>query len=412
MKTRITLITAAVASLFVGIQPAMAVSATHESEWDKIKLCANVTVASDSTDSWGCWTELAPTAAGPSPGVGLLGMPGGDAYRNIPDYTLPQTPAGCPEGAACGYAVFRNFGQTDGPVLFGWGGEGFGRQEVYPATMIVYPTIGEPEGNWSGWWPFLTYKEEGDLSLNFTLTKMQSGDPDPMFTESGDLEGGYTTYPYGSWFPPRLPDTTYFDAGRKDDGGGAYIEGMVDGHLPWTEANAVAVGDELDSFKIYVYMYTNGEATLYNGDNGWSPMAGVKGAYVVGFPTSLANMAALQNLVAFYHGNEVLSGARVDIGVNFNTATWGGTWNSHSLPDWSASGTISGANIQSTALGGAAVSGGVQGTFYGASAQNLAGVSDVMLQPDVRGIRPSEPFRHVDLFVTKQVFTAPADGDK
>jgi hypothetical protein len=57
------------------------------------------------------------------------------------------------------------------------------------------------------------------------------------------------------------------------------------------------------------------------------------------------------------------------------------------------------------------VSGGVQGTFYGAGAQALAGVTDVTLSPnygsDLRMVQPRDNIRHVDLFATKLVVPKP-----
>lgn len=415
MKAKLTLIATVVAALFTGIQPALAAN-THENEWGKIQLCDKLTIADDSAGGWGCWTEFAPPAAGPS-GIGFLGMNGGELYVNSPVFhgptsDNPTTPTdgagGCPAGAACGYAVYRNYDTSYVPPYWedhyvhewvktkrGWqlqlvnhpiqhsgywttayneGGDS--KTHMLPATFSVTPSFGE------------TGMFGGPMSASFLLTQLNPDDPAPTFTASGNLPDGWYLYIPG-WFG-------YGTASSNSETGGANIEGTVTGH------DQVAVGGNTDSFRIYVYLSGQTEKTLCGDCQ--TPQMGVEGAYVVGYPTSANDMAAMATKIGYYQGNEVLSGAWVNIQANFSTAAWNGSWNGGNLPSWGAAGTINGANIQSTSVNGHAVAGSVQGTFYGSGANNLAGVSDVTLQ------KGESQVRHVDLFVTDLKFAAPAAG--
>lgn len=414
MKARLTLIAAVVATLFTGIQPASALD-THEGEWGKVQLCDKLTVAQDSADGWGCWTEFAPPAAGPS-GIGFMGMATGELYRPSLAFSGPtSTPTeptgeeGCPAGSACGYAVYRNYETSYVPpywedhyVLehvrgkYGWQWQwvnhpihhdgywataynegGDSKTHMLPATMVVTPTFGEP--NWFGM---------GSMSASFALAQLNPDDPAPTFNASGILPDGWYLY-----YPGLIG---LGSAGTSSETGGAYIEGAVYGN------DQVAVGGNTDSFRIYVYISGQTEKSLCGECQ--TPQMGVEGAYVVGYPTSANDMAAMATKIGYYGGLEVLSGARVGITANFSNATWNGAWSGGGVPSWGATGTISGANIQSTSLNGHALSGMVQGTFYGSGAQNLAGVSDVMLQKGESAVR------HVDLFVTDLKYAAPAAG--
>jgi len=399
MKTRMTLIATIVMVMFAGANMAFAKQKSHEDEYDQVNSYGDTTIAQDSASDWGPWKEFVQPAAG---GPAAPFLAGGRSDPN----PLPIVSQACPEGAACGYAVFKNFEATE----YGYwkhhryytywdytypdegGDKKFG---VFPATFTVYPEFGEP--NKFGF---------GDLSGSFELVKMNPSDPDPTFSESGLVEGWYQYHPY---FGPMFGG--YGEADRYDETGGASIEGKVDGsmytHGVGWQPSAVAVGDDLGDFKVYMYVTGQPElASLYcEGDCSLNQKMGVLGAYVVGVPTSAEQMSAMNTLMACYSGNELLSGARVEIGVNFNNATWNGEWSGYHQPYWTASGKVTGSNITSNALGGAAVSGLVQGTFYGSNAQNLAGVADVNLQSCCKG---SEPYRHVDLFVTEQKFVGPA----
>ena len=394
MKTKMRLISAVVALLFAGMPSAFAMQSSHESEWGKIKLCEKLTLAEDSAGEWGCWTEFAAPAAGPS--GNYLGAPGSEAYLNNPI----ATQAGCPAGAMCGYAVYLNYEKSG---RYGFDSFGKYRDPVYPATFIVYPQFGEQNG-----WGF------GGLTASFELTPLSTplsgSDPAPMFTNSGSvpLEGWYGYNPYWGGY------------GKADGGDGtvnASIEGSVDHAVttwgswpPVVQPSAVAVGDDLTSFKVFVYVTGDSSPKeYYSYMQEYYSEQGVKGAYVVGYPTTSAQMTAMNSLIGHYCGSEVLSGGNVSITANFNTASWQGSWSYGKygyLPNWGASGNISGGNIQSTALSGAAQAGVVQGTFYGSGAQNLAGISDVNLST-YKGEGPT--IRHTDLFVTSLKATSPAN---
>jgi hypothetical protein len=384
MKSKLTLIATVVATLFTGILPAIAAN-THESEWGAVQLCDKLTIADDSTGEWGCWTDFAPPAAGPS-GVGFMGMPSGEPYHNIPyaylSLVIPPASGGGDTGGggtggggtggggtggggtggglAYGYALYHNYGPNEN-------GKGY-----LPASLVVDSTIGQLVGH------------EGDLTIeSFVLAKLASdplngSDDPPFYTDTGAMLGSYQPW-HKTGYKGSVGNEGAFAVGR------VYPDGQVVVGMP--EGSGGDIG-----FNIHTYVSGQGHKTQ-----------GTEGVYVVGYPTSATNMAAMNTLIGQYSGQEMMSGAAVNITANFSNAMWNGTWGSKgSLPAWGASGTINGANIQSTALTGAATAGTVQGTFYGPSAQNLAGISDVMLQ------KGDNTIRHTDLFVTTQTSINPA----
>jgi len=364
----------------------------HEDKWQEVISYGAVPIANESSGEWGPWSEFIQPAAGPA--VPFLGQAEGDLYRPIPP-VIPPILDTCPAGAACGYAIYKNKGGYEVSTLGYNNGENNGYYHgYYPATFIAYPTFGEPEDlYWHSW-----YKgQKGTLEGNFSLAPLDLNSPidPPVLSESGDLKGHYYIPPSWSWLDPSG------SASRHDESGGAYI----DGELTSKAADQTADG----YFKIYAYMQ-GGRVSECDGDC-WSKTK-VEGLYIAGYPTALAYMDTLRvnGAEATYKGYEILSHGFVKINVQFGPGTWNGRWYG---PGFDAGGTVKMANIMSdpSKFSPNVVSGGVQGTFYGAGAQALAGVTDVTLSPnygsDLRMVQPRDNIRHVDLFATKLVVPKP-----
>ena len=127
------------------------------------------------------------------------------------------------------------------------------------------------------------------------------------------------------------------------------------------------------------------------------------GPYVAGITTPQAYLDTqrLDNMTANYAGNSYNWGYQtpVNMTVNFGNSTWSGSWNGgadgsaypttetggnqylYGYVGFNASGTISGANIQSTSVSatdGTVHSGSVVGSFFGQTAGSVGGVSDIV----------------------------------
>ncbi|GAO35244.1 hypothetical protein SCT_0628 [Sulfuricella sp. T08] len=386
----------------------------HEDKWQEVISYGSVPIANESSGEWGPWSEFIQPAAGPA--VPFLGQAEGDLYRPIPPLPTPPVIDTCPAGAMCGYAIYKVKGDKVEYRSYSEYGQYNG---YYPATFIAYPTFGEPEG-WlvkekvwvkdkhGGHYEYVWVEKgtTGTLDVNFSLAHLNGSnpaDPLPVPNESGNLSGHYYLPNSGAGYGNASLDVPY-----------SYHDTEIDGTLTKKAGYQTANGE----FAIYAYM--NGGSSV----KCWSEcgsLTSVEGYYIAGYPTALAYMDASRvgNVTARYEGNEILSGARVGINVQFGPGTWDGAWSSSGhystyVPAFGANGTITGANIQSTAVNTAAngyqVQGQVQGTFYGAAAQALAGVVDVTFSqkivPDTR-LMVQPDIRHVDLFATQVVVPKP-----
>ncbi len=398
MKTRKTIIAASIAALLV---VPMTVSAKskweyHESQWNEVMSYGSVSLAEDSAQQWGPWSEFVQPAAG-GPSVVFLPQVA-ELYRPIPktDPTPTPTPVDdfCKSGEWCGYAVFQNQSSS-------WdnqeGGEGRQSSYTYTSTrphparfaLALNPddpsiTAGSGTGSGAAAWRM--------ASLNGVT---------PLFGESGLMSADFG----GTWWWGDSTDEGLhtFYADRSTSSNDTYERSWAYGiphdyywwyYLP-TNNDEVAVG----WFGREVYNYMSG-GDGYGGDGSESA---VYGYYVAGITTPQAYLDTQRagNVIASYAGNSMdWSGytSPVNMTVNFGNATWSGSWNNgangytytHTAGDgtqhlygqvgFNASGTISGANIQSTSVSAAdgAVSGSVQGTFFGQTAGSVGGVHDIV----------------------------------
>jgi hypothetical protein len=308
-----------------------------------IKLCKGVTLQNDSAKQWGCWTQFASPAAGPTP-VGYLGMPGSEPYLPTVNPTQPTTGSSCAAGAMCGYAVYMNLFASEGyygqdKPSISWYPES---DYFSPAHFTVNPQGTQPDG-------------VTPTALNFQLQQINAGDPTPYFANSSLL-------PLFASFGP----VSYYRTSSSN--------GLSYTYWAPVKGTQMVVG----SAAIYDYIGGTGTGSLF----------------VTGVPTSSADLThlATNNLSATYTGSELISGAAVQIKAYFGQGNWNGSWGAGTAGAWQAGGSITGGNIQSTAISGAYNAGQVQGAFYGSNAQALGGVADVS--------NTTSGLRHVDVFAT------------
>ena len=400
MKTKRTVLAACIATLFIsGTVFAKDTWEYHESGWNNVNSYGKVAIAQDSVSQWGPWEDFVEPAAGaPSP-VAMPGAVGSDPYRTIPTTVVANDV--CRSGDWCGYAVFRNYEwnynhseENEGSVytrpmagLFALtltpddpnavtvdGGSGSGKVSWRLASLTDTPPTFTNSGadapasfgNWY-WW----YNSEQGLH-NFQANRETS-------TSSGNTSTYDRTYAYG------YPHDYYYYYG-----------------LP-TSNKEVAVG----WFERYVESYVRGEGESSYWDKGTETY----GYYVAGIATPQAYLDSQRagNVVATYSGASYdwWSGYQtpVNMTVDFRNASWSGSWNGGSDGNvytgtdskgnqfwygqvgFNASGNISGANIQSTSLSAndGAVTGKVQGTFFGQTAGSIGGVSDIVKTKTVSG---------------------------
>lgn len=111
---------------------------------------------------------------------------------------------------------------------------------------------------------------------------------------------------------------------------------------------------------------------------------------VVGSATQLSDLQALASGPVLSYSGRSMGGSGVNLSIDFASATWTGTWSAgqHSAvmagsasttPSFGASGTVSGAKIESTVITGVtnldAAASFVKGTFYGNNAAVVGGLT-------------------------------------
>jgi len=407
MKTRQTIIAASVAALLIsGNAFAKETHELHEHLWSQIKSYGQVLVEEDSVDNWGPWADFVePAAGGPLPAP-MLGAGGSDAYKNIPNTIPPETitETGCSAGSWCGYAIFRDKASKSGgdyPTVMAR--EGVKSKAQWNAGLFSLTFAAAPE--------ITAGSGRGDGSVFWRLSSLDSL-VDPNFTDSGaeipvrfggrkddGLHHFHTISPElealvysdttdsasASGFSHRLRTG---EARHGLHGTGSFEKAVAARYYDaaserWYKNDEVAIG----KFMRQVESYTSGEYGLYSEGGSSRSLTSTNGYYVVGVATPLAYLAEQQRsgMSANYSGGS-FDGSRqgsVEIEVHFGPATWNGSWSSmgKGTIGFEASGTISGANINSTSItpdrGIATPTSYVQGTFYGQTAGSIGGVSSV-----------------------------------
>ena len=401
MKTKQTVIAVCIATLFAsGAVMAKEKWEYNEDRWDDTRSYGNVNIDQDSVERWGPWEDFVQPAAG-APSIAFLGAGAGDPYRNLPQTNRVADDV-CRAGDWCGYAVFSNYEwkyqyQYDG-------GEGGGSYYTYTQTRPYAGKFGltlKPDD------PLQVTIDggEGPGQVSWRLAAL-AGNADPLLGASHDpMNASFGDWWYYYYYTGGLHN---FYAWQQTSDSSAYDYSHVygyphDGYYYWylpTTNKEVAVG----YFYRYIYDYVSGD--------GAETGRQTYGAYVAGIATPQAYLDAQRagNVTASYQGNSMdwWGGYQIPVSmtVNFGTASWSGSWNggkdgsAYQATDsfgnkyvygqigFNASGTLSGANIQSTSVTttdpGATISGNVQGTFYGQTAGSIGGVHDIVkTRPEV-----------------------------
>jgi hypothetical protein len=317
-----------------------ALAVASNAELNSIKLYGDVTIAQDSPEQWGPWTQFEAPAAGPGPLVLQKFNP--ELFRTLP-VVAGQAPVVVPElpKDLTGFGVFWNLNtqteDSDGPHSLSLTGS-----SVTPSsTGSVFPD-----------------------AMRTLTTPLSTGSY--LQVDSGTLtlqEGGYS----------------------RDDGQGKIT------------TLALIATDPADAEATQVSYYMKTISTYISSPDERAPMTSNEFG-VIGKLTPESDMARLANSVdvrdfqATYQGNSLLNNASVILDVNFKTAQWSGSWNGGTgNMGFDAVGSISGAQFSSTSVSTrdeTSISGIVKGGFFGPNAGAAAGVSDITKG----GVRTVDPF--------------------
>lgn len=325
-------------------------AAPTNAELNSVKLYGNVTIAQDSVNGWGPWTEFEPPAAGNPPLAQLPTNP--DLYR-----TLPQAAAG---GGGTPPVVVPL------PELLGFG--------------AFYTLTTKPDA------PDLI---DGPHPINvsgttITPTTKESWMPDSFQMDIAPITGVYP--------PPNSVQLTLQE--------GIYANATENGQTTLTPIKNPDDPVDAEAHQVSIYKF---QSYLRSPDDR-APQV-IEQLIVFGRPTSAADMAELKarNFSGTYTGYSLTNGggfAPVRIDVNLaGEGSWGGTWNnganSNGAVGWTVTGgAIKGSTLSTTAasrfssLDGGTIAGSVNASVYGPGASALGGVADVTKN----GIRYVDPF--------------------
>ncbi len=321
----------------------------------------------DSVHSWGPWETLVQPAAGPQAPVPITlsgpvvpGFGAGDASQFTALITTPTststtsaTESICAAGSACSYALI--YSQT-----------GINQTSRQTATATLSPIPVGIRVAVDGLLDIQGPLALGDGAQDTTTLNVTST---TALALTLGIENAPVTYNLGgNWSTFSIADGFAFMNGKTVNPintpfayGDATIARVVDGRGTFTKAN-----------------------------------------FIFGESTGVSDLNDLNagNVTANYNGNGLLSrGTQVNIAVNFGEGTWNGSWNGGSdaagisptlstdgvkvltgVVGFNASGTIDGANIVSNVISAndaSAISGTVNGSFFGNNAGSLAGAVNI-----------------------------------
>lgn len=357
-----------------------------QADFAKVVLYSNVTIAQDSSSQWGIWEELEPTAAGPQTPLPLLAGTT-ELYRPVGPVTpnTPVTPvvSACASGGLCGFGVMAlstySWSQDQLEVAAISEGEsntlrvGF---QLFPQTTTA-PT----------WLP-------ESMSISTQPIRTDEAATVPSLNVQGPLVfDGFNSHDYTTPMAP-LPagtEATYEGVSIETDLASAPTEGTA--------------GKFQGGLMIVRYVSGGADSPPLSGTQQFGEWYGVWG-----LTTSAADMDNLRqsNAQANYFGS-TFNGAgnatgSVQMSVNFGTSTFkadfnggsgvsnplmggqlqktsSGSYQVNGALSFSAAGTISGSQFSAKSLdiGGPykAITGKVEGAFFGQNAAVAGGVADV-----------------------------------
>ncbi|MDE2401142.1 MAG: hypothetical protein KGL90_05720 [Burkholderiales bacterium] len=303
-----------------------AVAAASQEQLESIKVYDGVSIAQDSTSSWGPWTEFEAPAAGPTAQLNLPKFTP-DFYRSIGVLTPSQAPAivECAAGSLCGFGAFVT-----------------GTAEQ-PSAVHSFITQGSTTGESS---------TPAILGETVRLTTSALAGGTNLMPDSGVLTlDGINTYSRNT-------------------------AGVASVALSLQQA-----GEALDPRETRA-MFANAWMQSYLSGSGNSAQM-MLGA--IGVTTTAPDMNALRGsgATATYTGLGIDSQTgkpRVRMNVDFGKSSFSMTFNEggavSTSPTFTGSGTISGSNFTTTALS-AGTTGFARGAFTGSNAAGAIGVADV-----------------------------------
>ena len=354
---------------------------------NSIVLYGSTTIAQDSTDSWGVWDQLEPTAAGPA--LPKLSIPGlTEWYRSLSQVAanapvVPVVPIAPPEVLAtqiCAGGSICGFGRAStSSMIF------MTESTAAPTAQFAYSLVATPTTL-----PTIVRERTAALAVAETPSFQL-----PMaITVQSQLLGGA-----GSLLMPQSGVLTFNGSGYGGTSGGDTYR---------IAAYEKVNGTYFDNGEVLAAWYDNPISRYVAGSMTAMPSIQFQNSVgVVGVTTSDAEMASLRasNATATYTGYD-LNGLQakvkpnVTLSVNFGNGTFTGSVNGGAdrgivQPQTTTSGTqlaglvgvnidkgvITGANFMSTALsatdGKIGAGSVVQGAFFGPSAAAAGGVVNI-----------------------------------
>jgi uncharacterized protein YceK len=358
-----------------------------QADLNSIVLYGSTTIAQDSTDSWGVWDQLEPTAAGPA--LPKLDIPGlTEWYRSLSQVVanapvvpvVPTTPAEitatqiCAGGSLCGFGRFTTTSLSLMPA-----------PNAPEPGQFAYTLVATPATL-----PVIVRDRTVALAVAETPAFVL---PAAITVQSQVLgEGGPLLKP---------------QSGVLTLNGSGYSASFADGKYAIVAAS-MGNGTYFDNSKVQAAWYDNPVSSYVAGNNGLPfSMQFQNSVGVVGVTTSDAEMASLRasNATATYTGYD-LNGLQakvkpnVTLSVNFGNGTFTGSLNGGAdrgivQPQTTTSGTqlaglvgvnidkgvITGANLTATAMsatdGKIGVGSSFQGALVGPNAAAAIGVVNI-----------------------------------
>lgn len=358
-------------------------------DYAKVVLYGDVTIAQDSTSSWGIWEQLEPPAAGvQAPTIAL--RTSGDLYRPLGqlDPVPPVTPAiegFCAGGSLCGFGVMADMGdlQPEGAVT----GPQAVREPMAPTqhAFQMFAADLNSEGNTNSWLP---------NAMSLSIKMMSVGEAALSDIERMDLMEDQRTHQFfeknpvgkrGIAITTLLYDIEGVDAGRFDGGMERRISGNSD---PSAIAQALVGFWGVTTSTVNMAALRASQATATYTGRGIDAVGNRTGNKVmnVNFGTSTFTMSVNGGSDTKAYTQRTSAGTQLMGSVGYNVV-----------------GTLTGSTFESrqiTAVDGTIGAGSaVKGAFVGAGAAMAIGASDIVkTKVGTEGSQGYTNARHVNAF--------------
>lgn len=358
-------------------------------DYAKVVLYGDVTIAQDSTASWGIWEQLEPPAAGvQAPTIAL--RTSGDLYRPLGqlDPVPPVTPAiegFCAGGSLCGFGVMADLGDLQlareeaGPQAV--------REPMAPTqhAFQMFAADLKSEGNSNSWLPnamslAIQMMSVGEAALSDVarMELLEDQRTHQFFEEDRTGERGIS-------ITTSLSDIDGVNAGRFNGGMSRYISGNSD---PSAIAQALVGFWGVTTSTVDMTALRASQATATYTGRGIDAVGNRTGNMVmnVNFGTSTFTMSANGGSDIKVYTQRTSAGTQLMGSVGYNVV-----------------GTLTGSTFESrqiTAVDGTIGAGSaVKGAFVGAGAAMAIGASDIVkTKVGTEGSLGYTNARHVNAF--------------